>query len=637
MCGIVGILNFKAKPAAERLEKMMNVITHRGPDSSGVYLEDCVALGHRRLAIQDLSYAGHQPMVSVDGRFVISFNGEIYNHLEIREDIGQSYWRGHSDTETILAGIEKWGLENLVSRCVGMFAFAVWDIKLQVLHLVRDRVGEKPLYYGFVDNDFIFCSELKSIKSSYDAKLSICHSAVSLYMSYGYIPAPYSIYSGIYKLLPGSILTINKGNIKGEYKPSSYWLLSQTKNNAKMNSFKGSYFDAKTILKRKIEEAVSLQTISDVGVGALLSGGIDSSLVVSALQTRSSKLINTYTVGFDVSSYDESKYAKHIADYLGTNHTTLTFTLSELKEFIPTLSTIFDEPFGDSSQLPMLAISKLISKHHKVVLSGDGADEFFGGYSRYLKSNRLRNLSKLIPISFLDIRNDNLTKHSLRIIENMLGYLGIRSNRPISTRFDLVLDSVKDNSGYDYYKSYLKQIPSSILLNKEVLPLATYFQTQNFSEKYDYIDKMMLFDASQYLPDDILVKTDRSSMAHGLEMRVPFLDHRIIEFSLGLPLSWKVSNNSGKLILKDILKDYLPESLFNRPKQGFGVPVDRWLRNELKDWAEDLLSENRIKEYGIFDFKMVNQIWLEHLSGKYNWRDALWAILNMQSWLSNVD
>lgn len=645
MCGIAGFFcpdKFKYDDATSLISKMTDVLRHRGPDAMGIWLSSSceVAFGHRRLSILDLSDNGKQPMQSRSGRYIITFNGEIYNHLELREEISDYKWVGHSDTETILAAIESWGIKKSLQRFVGMFAFAIWDTKEKKLFLARDRMGEKPLYYGIQKGVFTFASELKALKVFDKYSLEVDREAVALYLRYGYVPAPYSIYKNIKKLLPGNFLVYSedcRGNLSD---PISFWSLSNVYKDAKANPFNGSFDEGKEELRVKLESAVKLQTISDVQIGAFLSGGIDSSLIVSALQFQLTKPLKTFTVGFDNERYNEAPYAKLIADYLKTDHTELYVGVSDLASVIPDLQQIYDEPFGDSSQLPTLLISRLIKKHVSVAMSGDGGDEFYCGYRHCQKAAKFYYAIKTLPIIFQQVLSGTINSKALKSVVRVLDLiclgLGVGISRPIEQRVSLLSHALADNGCIRFYQAFLSQWPDGASgVSKSLIGancLSEFIEYQNLASVEE---KMMAYDSCQYLPDDILAKVDRASMYYGLETRVPFLDHRLVEFSARLPLEWKFNDGVGKVILKSLLSNYLPNKLFDRPKKGFAVPVDMWLRGPLRDWAEALIDKKKIENHGYINYDHVKKKWDEHIMGHYNWRDPLWIFFMLQSWLDN--
>ncbi len=641
MCGIAGFMGglFNAETDII-LRQMTDALAHRGPNSSGIWVDksQSIAFGHRRLSILDLTPAGHQPMISESGRYVIIFNGEIYNHLELREDLNalkRHTWFGHSDTETLLACIEYWGLEVSTKKILGMFSFALWDKEKKVLNLVRDRIGEKPLYYGWQGSGksriFLFGSELKALKLHPAFESQIDRNALSLFLRHNYVPTPYSIYSGILKLEPGSILTISLDHPTA--KINRYWDFINIASSSLANPFKGSMEDATDTLDSLIRDAIKLQMISDVPIGAFLSGGIDSSTIVALMQSQRLKPIKTFTIGFSENAYNEANHAKAVAAYLGTDHTELYVTSTDAIAVIPKLPSLFDEPFSDSSQIPTFLVAQLAKQDVSVCLSGDAGDELFCGYNRYrLAASIWPKLSmasigirKLMAQSFLSISPD---------IWNILGrcfgsnYLGHKMHKMAKV--------ITSNSIDELYLGLISHWddPASIVLS-DVEPLTSFTKTNPLLVEFSPIQKMMALDTIGYLPDDILVKVDRASMGVSLESRMPFLDHRVIEFAWRLPQDMKLRKGQTKWVLRQVLNRYIPKELIERPKMGFGVPIGAWLRGPLRNWAENLLDENRLYKEGFFNPKPIRQKWLQHLSGKRNWHYDLWNILMFQSWLEN--
>lgn len=669
MCGFSGFFsksNFNSLDAYSIGKLMSDVISHRGPDDSGVWVDDIsgIMLTHRRLSILDLSTAGHQPMVSSSGRYVIAFNGEIYNHLEIRHSlqvecqshsqkgVGNSaiQWRGHSDTETLLMAIELWGLEKAIKYFVGMFAFALFDRVDNTLSLVRDRLGEKPLYYGWQGSSsekaFIFGSELKSLKMHPLFERNIDRNSIVLQMKYSYIPAPWSIYKNIFKLKPGHILQISLSKEKNANDMATpkiwpYWSLDSLAKERENGKFKVDEIDAKLTLEKMLLDAVRQQMVADVPTGAFLSGGVDSSLIVSLMQAQSSRPIKTFTIGFNENEFNEAHYASQVAKHLGTDHTELYVDSAQALKTIPLLSQIYDEPFSDSSQIPTLLVSQLAHQQVKVSLSGDGADEFFGGYSRYARAEKLIKIKKKLPYLVSTWLNKLIHQIPPSGWNNLaspflsLGTIstGMKFGDKIYKLSDL-LTSKDEVAFYEHFVKHWTNVNELVLNSNEN---QNYFTEprEKLVTNLDIYEKLMLADQNTYLPDDILVKLDRASMATSLENRAPFLDHRVIEYSWQLPLNLKYRNNETKWILREILYKYTPKSLIDRPKMGFGVPIGIWLRTTLRDWAEDLLDESRLIQEGFFNPALVREKWTEHLSGKRNWQYLLWDVLMFQAWLEN--
>ena len=645
MCGIVGFLdkNLNIEVSSKILTKMANSISHRGPDHLGVWIDprSSVGLAHRRLSILDLSRYGDQPMHSKYGRYAIVFNGEIYNHQQIRKDLNLEFssikWKGSSDTETLLAAIELKGIEKTLSMCVGMFAFAFWDKQNKELILARDRFGEKPLYYGWQNNIFFFGSELKALKAHPSFKANIDENSLSLYTRHNFIPAPYSIYKDIKKLTQGCYLKVS---LK-DYKQSifTYWSSIEEIKKSKKKMFVGSVNEAIEQLNFLLRRSVSEQMIADVPLGAFLSGGIDSSTIVALMQSQSRHPIKTFSIGFSNKNYNEAEYAKKIANYLGCQHTELYVTPNHCLETIPKLHNIFDEPFADISQIPTYLVASLAKKNVKVALSGDAGDEIFGGYDRYKFTEGLWKKLLIAPAPLRNFLSHMINKISPSSLEKIIQYLKFvipQANNwsNISHKIQKTAGILSSNSLKDLHYSLLSNwgISSDIVMNSKEPP--TFF-TDNFSKLGDFKESeaMMILDTLMYLPDDILCKVDRSSMANSLETRVPFLDHRIYEFAWTLPHNLKLNKNDTKWILRKVLDKYIPKNLIERPKMGFGLEIENWLRGPLKDWAEDLLNDSTIKNDGYFNSKLIKDRWEEHKNGTKNWHVSLWGILMFQQWL----
>lgn len=640
---------------------MATAIRHRGPDDSGFWsdAEAGVGLAHRRLSILDLSFAGHQPMTSPSGRFVIVFNGEIYNHLEIRKELEKSnnapHWRGHADTETVLTGFETWGIDATLRRSIGMFAMAVWDKDEKTLTLTRDRMGEKPLFYGWNRGVFLFASELKALRAFPGFDADINRNALTLLLRHSYIPTPYSIYRGIFKLWPGAILTLRLGattscpwELDGPpFEPFQkngvtlcwYWSAREVAENSRANTFTGTEREAVDELERVLADAVQAQQISDVPLGAFLSGGVDSSAIVALMQARASRSVKTFTIGFHERGYNEAVFAKDVARHLGTEHTELYVTPEEAQAVIPRLPMIYDEPFSDSSQIPTFLVAQMARQHVTVSLSGDAGDELFGGYGRYFLARSIWGKVGRIPFG-----GRNALAAGIRLLSpeawNVIGkpielFLpGKLRSRPAGDRVHKLADILSVRNPDEMYRGLVShwKSPADIVINAS--EPATSLTDQRRSPHYPEFEKRMMYlDAINYLPDDILVKVDRAAMAVSLETRVPFLDHRVVEFAWRLPLSLKMRNGQGKWILRQVLNKYVPNELIERPKQGFGVPIDSWLRGPLRDWAEGLLNESRLKREGFFNPRPIRTKWAEHLSGQRNWQYHLWDVLMFQAWI----
>jgi asparagine synthase (glutamine-hydrolysing) len=642
MCGIAGF--WMDGPSGvdplEILKRMGNSIAYRGPDDSGRFFDPATGLGlmHRRLSIIDLSVAGHQPMSSESGRYLIVFNGEVYNFEEIRNEIGERRWRGHSDTEVMLEAIERWGLDAAVGRFVGMFAFALWDRKEGALHLVRDRLGVKPLYYGRVGCDFVFASELKAIRKFPGFSADIDLEALALFMRHNYIPTPHSIYRGINKLKPGCILSLRAGAAP---EVRSYWSAGEMAAKGLADQVQGSDFDVIEELHRRLLSAVGLRMIADVPLGAFLSGGIDSTAVVALMQAQSSRPVKTFTIGFGEDSYDEATNAKKVANYLKTEHTELYVTPQEALDVVPLLPAMYDEPFADSSQIPTFLVSKLARRSVTVSLSGDGGDELFGGYDRYFLAAKLWRGFKRVPRLVRKLASGIINVIPTAVFD--AAYRGAQPFIPKATRLSGVGDKAhkmarlfQAGDPESMYLSLISQFdrPSELVLGSGE-PDTVVRAIRDSATDSTIEQMMMLVDLRTYLPDDILTKVDRASMAVGLEARVPLLDHRIVEFALRIPMDLKIHGGVGKWILRQVLYKYVPQPLVERPKMGFAVPIKEWLRGPLRDWAEALLSEKELNESAILNVKAIRKKWDEHVSGQQNWQSILWSVLMFQGWYAS--
>lgn len=633
MCGIAG--TWRADEPREVLEsrarRMAAMLAHRGPDGAGVWADERagIALGHRRLAIVDLSPAGAQPMTSASGRYVIVYNGEVYNHGDLRREAGRDgpSYRGHSDTESMLAAIDALGVADAVRRFVGMFAFALWDREERALHLVRDRLGIKPLYYAADGHTILFASELKSITADPDFDNTIDHEAAAQFLRFGYVPAPASIYRAARKLSPGTIATFFAPTQRAP-EVSRYWSAEDVARRGMEAPFTGSATEAADRLHALLREAVRTRMIADVSLGAFLSGGIDSSTVVALMQEQSPQPVRTFSIGYKSASYDESDSAARVAQHLGTAHVSLVVTPEDALAVVPRLASIYDEPFADSSQVPTLLVSQLARRHVTVALSGDGGDELFGGYNRHVWGSRVWNAIRTVPASARSLFS--------RAVQ-----------RIPSTAWDRALESIPGMGvrlpGQKLHKlAHVAQVASPAALYfalcaQHSVPLARTDVPPPRASWHlpsdDLPHWMMLGDLITYLPDDILVKVDRASMACSLEARVPLLDHRVVELAWSLPLSLKIHQGRGKWILREVLSRYVPAPLVDRPKMGFGIPIGEWLRGPLRDWASAYLEPDALARDGLVDVPVVRQLWTEHLRGRGSYEYALWNVLMLQAWV----
>ena len=654
MCGIVGVLGHRSEDLKSVLQPMVEALNHRGPDASGVWMDSRlgIGLGHTRLSILDLSEEGAQPMASESGRYVITFNGEVYNFGDLRAELEQRghSFRGHSDTEVMLAAFEEWGIEKSVNRFGGMFAFAVWDRLERKLTVARDRVGKKPLYYGWLGNSFVFSSELKAFHGHPQFTRQIDRSVLALYLRFNYVPAPYCIHKGLYKLPAGCLLTLPFDQSGGtrdfspfpddqaDRKPFRYWSAREVAQNGCEFPYRGTESDAISELNRLLMEAVRLRMVADVPLGAFLSGGVDSSLVVALMQAHSSRPVKTFTIGFDEQDFDEAVYAKMVARHLHTDHTELYVRPSEAMTVIPRLPDLYDEPFSDSSQIPTFLLAQLARQHVTVSLSGDGGDELFGGYNRYLLCQRI---SRTL-FSFPSVMRNGLAA-GIRMVSPARWNTFLGSVMPfMPTRLQMAhpgdkltklseLLGVKNPEGVYYGLVSHWKDPNSVVLDSMPLPTPLTNQ-QARADVPTNIEQMMYLDLVTYLPDDILVKVDRASMGVSLECRCPLLDHRVIEFAWRLPTSFKIRDGQGKWVLRQVLERYVPRHLVERPKTGFGIPIHSWLRGPLREWAESLLDEKRLRAEGFFDASAIRHKWTEHLSCQRDWHYYLWDVLMFQAW-----
>jgi asparagine synthase (glutamine-hydrolysing) len=648
MCGLAGVIDCDRTTPAPQLkatvDHMAGTLAHRGPDAGGGWVDPStgVGLGFRRLAILDLSDLGAQPMVSACGRYVIVFNGEVYNFGVLRGQLAAAghTFRGHSDTEVLLAAISAWGVEPALRRSNGMFAFALWDRTLQVLHLARDRLGEKPMYYGWAGATFLFASELKALRAHPAFQAEVDRDALALYLRHKYVPAPWSIYRGVRKLPPGTLLTLNPRARGQDADPRPYWSareVVETGGDRRLNP--GEAVDE---LDHLLRDSVRLRMVADVPLGAFLSGGIDSSTVVALMQAQSSRPVRTFTIGYDDDDFDEAADALAVARHLGTQHTELYVSPSECMDVIPRLPALYDEPFADSSQIAMFLVSALARRHVTVSLSGDGGDELFGGYNRYLWAPAVWRRASRVPQPLRRAAASLLTSRSPEAWGRLLRRAGPLAPRSANQRLvgdklyklARVLDLGRSEDLYLELVSHWKE-PGALLPGARELPTAVT-DPARWARVPGVAEHMMYLDLVTYLPDDILTKVDRASMAVSLEARVPLLDHRVVELAWRLPLDLKVRNGTTKWLLRQVLHRYVPPHLVERPKMGFGVPIDRWLRGPLRDWAEALLDPRRLRAEGYLDPAPVAARWAEHLSGRRDWQYHLWDVLMFQCWLEET-
>jgi len=644
MCGIAGFVDFAKASSEQHLlslaTAMADTLIHRGPDGGDAWADAGagIALGHRRLSIQDLSPAGRQPMSSADGRYVIVFNGEIYNFRDLQQELaglGHSF-RGHSDTEVLLAAIVQWGLHATLPRLLGMFAFALWDRQEKTLYLARDRAGKKPLYYGRCGNSFLFGSELKALRRHPGFEYEIDRDALACFLQHSWVPGPRSIYRAIRKLPAGCSLALRAGR---EPLIHAYWDAAEVARSGEREPFQGSMTDAADELERLLLDATERRMISDVPLGALLSGGFDSTTVVSLMQRLSDRPVKTFTIGFDEADYDESVHARAIVEHLGTDHTELTVTHKDALDVIPQLPEMYDEPFADASQIPTYIVSRLARSRVTVALSGDGGDELFAGYKRYQRA--LRDARRWSGLS---------------------GGLGRGVARLLHGSEELGWKTLQPRPGADsmakwrYFAAGLGRNAAGLTTSDPVVlfagqrariasgaalvpgahdmdyPLGDIAAAASLAEP---MQGMMLYDFTSYLVDDILVKVDRASMAVSLEVRSPFLDHRVVEFAWRLPLALRWGERGSKLVVRELLKRYVPPALTERPKSGFGVPVGEWLRGPLREWAQSLIDPGRLRSQGLLREGAVTTLWRQHLCGWRDHSDVLWSVLMFQAWLNN--
>lgn len=648
MCGFAGYLGGDWS-AGERaglsvVTKMADAIRHRGPDSDGYWADASagIALGHRRLAIVDLSPAGAQPMQCASERYVLAFNGEVYNHLALRAELEKQavvplHWRGHSDTETLLAGFAAWGVTATLQRAVGMFAIALWDRAERRLTLARDRLGEKPLFYGWVRGALVFGSELKALRAYPGFDNPISRDALALYLQHCAVPAPYSIYEDVFKLEPGCVLSLHASGLAGKaVQIEPYWRFTDAVKQGLAAPIQ-SETEALNTLESTLREAVALQAVADVPLGAFLSGGVDSSAIVALMQAQSSRPVQTFTVGFDEAGFDESPHALAVAQHLGTEHHALRVTAADARAVIPLLPAMYDEPFADSSQIPTHLVSKAARQSVTVALSGDAGDELFGGYNRYFWGPRVWSRMKPIPAGLRRGVAGGFARVPMSAWDGLGRALpGVHGVARLGDKVNKLARLTSAASLDDLYRGLVSEWPNGVDLVRGAHRQPTRLDDVNLTAGVpDAEHRMMLWDTLTYLPDDILTKVDRAAMSVSLETRVPFLDHRVVELAWRLPLNMKIRGGQGKWALRQVLYKYVPRELIERPKAGFGIPLGQWLRGPLREWAQTLLDQARLEREGYFHPAPVRQAWREHLSGQRDWTSRLWTVLMFQAWLQD--
>jgi asparagine synthase (glutamine-hydrolysing) len=620
------------------------VLRHRGPDDEGHWCDAAagIAFGHRRLSIIDLSPAGHQPMMSCDGRYVIVFNGEIYNFQELRSELTSAgaRFRGHSDTEVMLAAIAHWGLEPAVRRFAGMFAFALFDRHEHIVHLCRDRLGEKPLYYGRMGQTVLFGSELKALRAHPDwpGRVEIDRGALQLLLRFGYIASPHTIYRGIHKVQPGTLVSITRDPDQAPT-AAPFWSATEASERGRREPLAETVPEMLDQLDGLLRTTIRREMVSDVPLGAFLSGGIDSSLIVALMQRQSSRPVRTFTIGFNEREYDEARYAGAVARHLGTEHTEFYVTPQEAQAVVLRLPEMFDEPLGDPSQVPTYLLSALARRHVTVSLTGDGGDELFGGYDRHGQVLKLWSWLRWVPAPMRHLTRAGISAVPAGYWDQVLRPFGGALSRQVNARvtgdrLHKLAQVIGMESPQAMFFRLLTHWPSgSVVLGGTEYVTATSSSHPTVVGDANLLDTMTTIDMSTYLPDSVLVKADRTSMAVSLESRAPFLDHNVVEFAKRIPAGYKLRDGKGKWLLRQLLNRYVPEQLVDRPKQGFGIPIDHWLRGPLKDWAGSLLQETRLRNEGYLDAKAIATKWREHLSGTRNWQALLWDVLMFEAWL----
>jgi asparagine synthase (glutamine-hydrolysing) len=638
MCGIAGVLSFDQALAPRHLQKTaeaMNAsLRHRGPDDEGLWIDDnaAVAFGHRRLSIVDLSPAGHQPMMSADGQFVITFNGEIYNYEDIRQKLlarGISF-KGHSDTEVMLEAFSAFGVEETIGQLNGMFAFALWNRRSRTLWLARDRLGIKPMYWAKFGDLFLFGSELRALRVHPGWTPRLNRRAVASFMRSNYVPAPHTIYEDVQKLEPGTMLTLSW---KGEPRITRYWDARRVAQSGLAKPTTASADEVLEQLETLLCDAVRRQMMADVPLGAFLSGGIDSSTVVALMQKINPGGVRTFTIGFEIKGYDEAPFAANVARHLGTNHTELIVTAQDALDVIPRLPDMYDEPFADSSQIPTYLVSAMTRKHVTVSLSGDGGDELFAGYERYRIALRLWRFFAMMPKPFRSALAASLKSLSPDQWSRLTALIPDHV-RPVhfGDKIHKLASILGTSDGCAAYRRLVTHWEPDEVVTEANEYRGVLWDPEVAREMPGLLEQMQFLDTVTYLPDDILTKVDRASMAVGLEARVPLLDHRVVEFAWQLPRSMMIRNGDAKWLLRRILSRYVPKELIERPKMGFGIPLGDWLRGPLRNWAEALLGEQRLREAGLLDARQVRKYWQEHLDGRRNWQYLIWDVLMLESW-----